>query len=82
VSTHDYTRRCWGHDFAVMRVIDDGQKLRLGGWGHGVGEGDYLILANGDSSTRYVVEEIEYCADPHDQWFATVRFAPREAVPA
>jgi hypothetical protein len=80
VNTHDYTVRTWGHDYTIMKVIDGGQQLCLGAWGHGVSAGDYLILANGDSSTRYVVEEIEYCADPHDQWFATVRFAPREAV--
>lgn len=27
-STHDYTRRYWGHDYSIHRVVDGGQQLR------------------------------------------------------
>ena len=74
---HDYTRRMWGHDFFVNDVIDGGQTIKAGGWGHGIEAGDYLILPNRDGTTRYQVESIRYCGDPSDMWFATLRFAPR-----
>lgn len=74
--THDYTRRYWGHDLS-WRVEKDGT-LNAAGWGTGIRDGDYLLLANGDRSTRYQVRDIRYMHDPLDQWFATLTFAPRE----
>lgn len=44
--------------------------------------GDYLILQNGDGSTRYRVKTIEYKRDPKDMWEAEVVFEPRPAEPA
>ena len=80
--THDYTRRTWGHDYTTLKVIDGGQRLRLSGWGLGINAGDYLILPNGDGTTRYRVDSIDYRMDPQDMWFADATFAPRQAVSA
>jgi hypothetical protein len=82
MTTHDYTKPCWGHNVSIMKAIDGGQQLRVCGWGHGVTAGDYVLLPNGDYTTRYRVYAIEYMVDPHDQWFAALTFAPREAVAA
>lgn len=80
--THDYTRRTWGHDYTTLEVIDGGQRLRLGGWGLGIEAGDYLIFPNGNGTTRYRVDRIDYRMDPRDMWFAEATFAPRQAVSA
>lgn len=80
--THDYTRRTWGHDCTTLKVIDGGQRLRLSGWGHGIKAGDYLILPNGNGTTRYRVDSIDYQMDARDMWFAEATFAPRKAVGA
>lgn len=80
--THDYTRRTWGHDYTTLKVIDGGQRLRLSGWGLGINSGDYLILLNGNGTTRYRVDSIEYRMDPCDMWFVEATFAPRQAVSA
>ena len=80
--THDYTRRTWGHDYTTLSVIDGGQRLRLSGWGLGINAGDYLILPNGNGTTRYRVDSIAYRMDPHDMWFAEATFAPRQTVSA
>lgn len=51
---------------------------RMSGWGHGIENGDYLIIAPHGRETRYQVESIRYCSDPPDMWFADVVFAPRQ----
>lgn len=76
-TTHDYTQRGWGHDFAVLAVMDGGQTLRASGWGRGLEVGHFLILANKGSTTRYRITEIEYRRDPDDMWAATLAFDPR-----
>ncbi len=76
--THDYSFSVWGHAVDVLRVIDDGAKLRVAGFGHGVKENDYIILPNKGQTTRYQVTCIRYCGDPRDMWFADVVFSPRE----
>lgn len=78
--THDYSRQCWGHAASILRVIDGGKKLRVGGHGHGISGGDFLVLPNEGATTRYRVDRIEYMRDPTDQWFADLTFAPREKV--
>lgn len=76
--THDYTRRYWGHDYQLIRVIDGGQQLRLGIFGRRFAVGDFLILQNRDGSTRYRITEItDHPMDPGDLWFVTAEFAPR-----
>ena len=73
--THDYTIRTWGHN--VNWSVKDEVTLSANGWGTGIRAGDYLLLPNGDRSTRYEVREIRYMRDPRDQWFAELVFAPR-----
>lgn len=80
-TTHDYTKRGWGHDYVIHSVIRDGQELRMSGWGRGIRAGDFLLLENEGSSTRYRVESISYHRDPSDMWAAAAVFAPRSAPP-
>ncbi len=74
--THDYTRREWGHDY-VFNPVEGGLKAHAMGWGYGISKEDFLILQNGDGSTRYKVDEIQYFTDPRDMWSAKLSFAPR-----
>lgn len=80
-ATHDYTRRGWGHDYAIHQVIEGGRRLKASGWGHGIAVGDHLIMPNQQATTRYRVEAIRYVRDPTDQWFADLAFAPRAPEP-
>lgn len=73
---HDYTNRYWGHDY-TFDPLDNGIKGRMMGWGCGIKSGDFLIIQNGEGSTRYKVDSIQYFLDPHDMWSAVVSFAPR-----
>jgi hypothetical protein len=75
--THDYTWRDWGHDFTIHGSIVGGQRLRASGWGATLNAGDYLILPNGDATTRYRIEHIRWAFDPPDMWHADLAFAPR-----
>lgn len=69
-TTHDFTVRCWGHDFSIMEVVDGGLQLRLMGWGgdRPSGQrpevGDYLILSNGKGTARYRATEVGYYRNP------------------
>lgn len=76
--THDYTHRHWGHDYAIMKVEDDGQRLRLMGWGIGIKKNDYLLLQQGARGTRYQVAEVKYLGNPRDMWKINATFAPRQ----
>lgn len=78
-TTHDYTKRGWGHDFFITEV--EGESIQIGGWGHGIKCNDYLIIPNVDTTTRYQITKIEYKLDPNDMWFATAKFASRESNP-
>lgn len=74
--TNDYTVRGWGHDY-TFDPVDNGQRGRMMGWGHGIEPGDYLILPADPGTTRYRVKSIRYFSDPPDMWSAEVVFAPR-----
>ena len=76
VQTHDYRVSYWGHDYS-FKTYDNGQTLELIGWGQGIKKNDYLLLKNGNDSTRYQIKSIKYQSNPSDMWFATARFAPR-----
>lgn len=76
--THDYTERSWGHDFTIQRAENGGMNLGASGWGRGIRAGDFLILPNKDSTTRYEVERITYYHDPPDMWRAGLKFSPRK----
>ena len=76
-ATHDFAaNRGYGHDW-TFEPINSGQRGKVFGWGYGVKAGDYLILQNGDHSTRYVVDALRHYPDPPDMWRAEVTFAPR-----
>jgi hypothetical protein len=77
-STHDYTRRSWGHDYTYKPLDPDGLKATMMGWGCGIKVGDYLLLENDKLGTRYIVDEIKYFRNPYDMWEAKVSFAPRQ----
>ena len=81
MNVHDYRNeaRCWGHDLGYRPLAND--RLKANGWGRGLSEGDYLLLSNGDSDTRYAVEHVRYFRDPSGQWSAVLVFAPRPATP-
>jgi hypothetical protein len=80
MKTHDYSRERtgWGNDYAVTSVIDGGKQIKLSGWGLGISSGDFLILQNGNDTTRYQVDEINYLGNPKDMWRASATFAPRQ----
>lgn len=74
---HDYTLRGPGHDYN-FNPRNDGLEASMIGWGRGIKDGDYLILAHQDGdTTRYRVKSINYFMDPRDMWKADVEFAPR-----
>ncbi len=76
-STHDYTKSRWGHAVEILRIINEGNQLRVVGYGSGVNNGDFLLLPNEGSSTRYKVLKIEHKGSGTKQWFADLEFAPR-----
>ena len=74
-ATHNLTRT----DYA-FRSADDGQRGHIACWsGVMPRAGDYLILRNGDSSSRYQVTGVDPClnVDPPTMWMADLAFAPR-----
>ena len=80
---HDYTKRYCGHDYTITDVRKRGMEISMIGWGHGISEGDYMLIegqskepgANPD--TRYQVKTIRYLGDPPDMWSMEATFAPR-----
>lgn len=60
--------------------IDSGRRGSVACWnGRAPREGDYLILRNGERSSRYQVTDVDHClnVDPATMWMASVTFAPR-----
>jgi hypothetical protein len=78
MNTHDYSITGWGHDYYILGTEDKGLSLRVAGWGRGISNDDYIILKNGDDTTRYQIDNIEYKRDPVDMWIASATFSPRE----
>jgi MioC protein len=76
--THNYTERRWGKDYSIIAIEDGGLSLALSGWGRGIRSGDYIIIKNGDDTTRYMFDTISYHSDPSDMWNGTLTFSPRE----
>ena len=85
--THDYTQRCFGHDYTITDVRDQGAEISMMGWGRGISEGDYMLIKGQSKEpgvrpdTRYQVKTIRYFSDPPDMWSMTATFAPREPTP-
>lgn len=62
---------------------DEGQRGSIACWsGRKPKGGDYLILRNGDRSSRYQVKSVDLCmnVDPPTMWMARLAFAPRQGV--
>jgi len=78
-TTHDFSKekRTWGHDISFEPIDGDPERGKVYGWCYGIKIGDYLILQNGEGTTRYQVEDIKYRNDPPDMFFGTAVFAPR-----
>ncbi len=76
--THDFSAREWGRNYSIGRIESGGLNISLTGWGTGIKTGDYIIIKNGDDTTRYKFDSVEYHRDPHDMWFGELTFAPRE----
>jgi hypothetical protein len=79
VTTHDYTRLSWGHNY-TFKPVRGGLEGQMLGWGKEIRAGDFLLLQNGDKTTRYRIRDIRYYVDPEDMWEAWVVFAPRKKV--
>jgi hypothetical protein len=76
-ATYDLTRT----DYAFT-PRDGGQTGWISCWtGKKPMPGDYLILRNGDRTTRYEVTKTDLCmnVDPPTMWMSDLRFAPRGA---
>lgn len=76
MTTHDYTNRYWGHDYAVVGIHEN-NVIALMGWGRGLEKGDFILLDNKGDSTRYKLLKVEYLGNPGDMWSAKAEFAPR-----
>jgi hypothetical protein len=76
--THDFSAREWGHNYNILDIKNEGLEINIAGWGRGLSNDDYIIIRNGDDTTRYKLDAIEYEHDPSDMWFASASFAPRE----
>lgn len=78
---HDFSKPYWGHKCEITRIDINGQKLHLAVWTQDRLEvGDYLILGNGEDTTRYKIEALDRQHDPADMHFVKAVFAPREAL--
>ena len=78
--THDFSNPKWGWDVNILNIQNNGLNINLCGWGMNIENGDYLILRNGNETTRYIITSVSYKRDPKDMWFGTADFAPREEV--
>lgn len=78
--THDLTKL-----YPWFRPRNGGQEASMGDWSFFDGPdpvaGDFVILRNGNETTRYRVESFKRMFDPRDQWFMEVTFAPRASAP-
>lgn len=73
--TYDLTRDDYAFD-----PVDKSQRGHISCWnGLNPRPGDYLILRNGDQSSRYQVVSADPCfgVDPPMMWMADLAFAPR-----
>lgn len=76
-NTHDWRSRQY-----ALTTHDEGRTIALVCWSdfpHGPlpGVGDYLILRNGDGSTRYQVDRVESALAEGDVHAVRCTFAPR-----
>lgn len=75
--TINYAHRAWGHDY-TFDPIDGGMTGRIVGWCTPLPEvGDYMLLRNGQGTTRYRVTSVRGYGTPVDMYEAQVAFDPR-----
>lgn len=81
VATEPKTYDMTGTDYA-FDPRDGGMRGHIACWdGREPRAGDYLILRNGERSTRYRVTGTAPIFDPPDMWMADLEFAPRPQEP-
>jgi len=86
-TTHDYTKRYWGHDYTITDVRKGGMEISMMGWGRGISDGDYMLIVGqskepgANPDTRYRVKSVCYMGDPSDMWSMECEFAPRQQSP-
>ena len=75
--------RCWGNDYSILKVEEQGLKLRLMVFRDARMEvGDYLAIPHNTAEypqgswTRYEIKDIRTPGDPGDQHFITAVHAP------
>lgn len=75
---------CTRYDYSFT-TRDEGQTGGIACWtvppGGKPHAGDWLLLRNGDRSTRYRVTKVDICwnVDPPTMWMADLEFDPRQA---
>jgi hypothetical protein len=78
MTIHDFSfeNRYWGNNFQLLNKKDDrGLLWEIAGWKRGVEKGHILSLGiNKDRKPPYKVIKIEYCGNPSDMFFATVKY--------
>jgi hypothetical protein len=76
---HDYrkNKRRWGHDISYRPMKKgDPPPLNASGFGHGLHEGDIVLLTGGAGViSPYYIRKIGYYGDPSDMWNATLEYA-------
>ena len=70
--TYDYTQLVSGEDY-VFEPIDGGIRGYMTSSGKGVKSGDYIVLADDVSASRYQVEKIDYYSNPPEMWIALLK---------
>ena len=82
MTEHDYTKTRWGHNVEFISISDDGSSADAFVFGPHVPPGDYLILKNGEGTTRYqVVENKGRGVGPSDMQRVSLVFSPRTTAP-
>ena len=74
---HDLSKRAWGCNYTIHEISNGGLNITLSGWKTGISDGDFIIIKNGDGTTRYIIDNISYFGEPHDMWSASASFSPR-----
>lgn len=70
--TYDYTQLVSGSDY-IFEPIDGELKGYMTGQGKGLKPGDYILLPDGSSFSRYQIEEIDYYSNPPDMWIGLLK---------
>ena len=79
---HDFTKPQWGHSVEFIALTDDGLRADAFVFGPHIPPGDYLILKNGEGTTRYqVLENKGRGMGPSDMQRVSLVFSPRTTAP-